>query len=75
VYPQMQEMAPAWGWTQADLDELQDRLTVASRNAGGKAYTAALSETQHNGALVSAAISVDTTQAQVDATFRISSLE
>lgn len=72
VFPQLRDVAPSWGWTDADLERLQDDLTVASAAEGGGVYSARTAPVAHKGAEVSAEVSVDVPNADVTATFVIS---
>lgn len=53
------EMAPAWGWTSAQIAALDDALTAASRATDGAAYTATLGPASAEGVSTSAEIFVD----------------
>lgn len=59
IYPQLERMAPSWGWTAEQLEQLQTDLTTASRNTSAPTYSARLPEVLHKGALVSAEVTID----------------
>jgi hypothetical protein len=71
----LQRIAPYWGWTQAEIDQLEDDLTVAARAGDGRAYSAEIPPTEHKGALASAEVEVDVTSSQVTTTFIVSRVD
>ena len=72
VFPNLERMAQYWGWTDADLEQLQRDLTAASHDGNGRQYSAELPAVEHNGALVSAQVDIDLPRADVTAAFLIS---
>jgi hypothetical protein len=74
VFPHLQRLAQFWGWTDADLAQLEDDLTAAARAGNGKRYSARLAAIEHNGALASADVEVDLPASEVTVTFLISRL-
>lgn len=75
AFPNLERMAPSWGWTPADLDKLKNDLTAASRQTDSDSYSAQTPPIERNGALVSARIDVDVAAANVTVVFTVSSLE
>ena len=71
VYPQLERIAPAWGWTKEQLAQLQTDLATASRNGSGPTYSARLPEVVHKGALVSAEVTIDFDGGSVGLAFTI----
>lgn len=49
IYPQLQRIAPSWGWTAEQLDQLQADLTAASRESASSRYSATLPHVEHKG--------------------------
>jgi hypothetical protein len=74
VFPDLERVAKFWGWTDADLEQLQRDLTAASHDGNGKQYSAQLPAVEHNGALVSAQVDVDLPESGATVTFAISQL-
>jgi len=74
IYPQLEKIAAAWGWSDEQLDQLQTDLTTASRTANGATYSAALPEVQHKGALSSAEVTIDQDHGTVGLTFILRTL-
>ncbi|NYF18303.1 hypothetical protein HDC37_003159 [Microbacterium sp. AK009] len=73
VLPNLERVASFWGWSDSDLDRLQDDLTAAAP-ATGDVYSARLASIEHNGALVTAEILVDVPASEVTATFIVSQI-
>ena len=71
----LQRIAPYWGWTEAEIDQLEEDLTVASRAGDGRAYSAEIPPTEHKGALASAEVAVDVTNSEVTTTLIVSRLD
>lgn len=71
----LQRIAPYWGWTEAEIDQLEDDLTIASRAGDGQAYSAEITPAEHKGALASAEVAVDVASSQVTITFIVSRLD
>ncbi len=71
----LQRIASYWGWTDAEIDQLEHDLTVASRAGDGQAYSAEITPAEHKGALSSAEVAVDVTSSQVTTTFVVSRLD
>ncbi len=74
IYPQLQRIAPSWGWTAEQLDQLQTDLTAASRESKSATYSAALPQVEHKGALTSAEITIDPDGGNVGLAFTIARL-
>jgi len=75
VFPDLQRVASAWGWAEADLTQLQDDLAAAARDGNGERYSAWLPLVEHKGAAVSAEVDVDVATPEVTATFLIGQLD
>lgn len=71
IYPQLERIAPAWGWTEEQLEQLQTDLATASRNSSAPTYSARLPEVVHKGALVSAEVTIDVDGGDVGLAFTI----
>lgn len=63
-------LAPSWGWSQAQLDQLDEDLGAASE--GETSYSAELPAVPYHGAFVSAEVVVDTANPGVGLTLTIS---
>ena len=71
VLPYLRATAESWGWSDADLDRLQDDLTAAARDGDGEGYSARVGPVEKAGALVSVDVAVDLVGSSVTATFVI----
>lgn len=74
IYPQLQRIAPSWGWTAQQLEQLRIDLTTASRDTTGPTYSATLPAVEHKGALASAEVTIDTDSGNVGLAFTVARL-
>ena len=74
IYPQLERIAPSWGWTEEQLDQLQTDLTAASRTTSSPTYSAQLPEVAHKGALVSARVTIEQEDGNIGLAFTVRSL-
>lgn len=72
---QVQQLAPYWGWTEAEISRLEADLTLAAQAGDGRAYSAEIPPVEHKGAMASAEVSVDVSSSEVTTTFIVSRLD